>query len=170
MTSLINISARASIKGSKFRKCSWLSCWYIQLPVLHPLKKFVMTSKRRPFWKFCNIKTQLQFDLRYENTAPNYTKKVFFMLMMSSMTSQDGLKVSLLYSSLGEVGSRSKLQGQCIINKCEYHNSLKKISINHTFQDRRSKVNVRLTGWPWHLNSCNSIESWDCQDETKTEM
>ena len=29
----VNIWARASIKSSKCRKCSWLSFWYIQLPV-----------------------------------------------------------------------------------------------------------------------------------------
>ena len=34
----INISARASIKSSKYLKYSWLSCWYIQLPVLLPVK------------------------------------------------------------------------------------------------------------------------------------
>ena len=31
-------SARASIKSSKYRKCVWLSFWYIQLPVLFPVK------------------------------------------------------------------------------------------------------------------------------------
>ena len=39
--------------------------------------------------------TRLQFDLRYEKTVPNYAKKVFFMVMTSSMTSQGGLKISL---------------------------------------------------------------------------
>ena len=29
----VNIRATASIKSSKCRKCSWLSFWYIQLPV-----------------------------------------------------------------------------------------------------------------------------------------
>ena len=29
-----------------------------------------------------------------------------------------------LYSCLGEVGSGSKLQGQCLVNKCKYHNCL----------------------------------------------
>ena len=29
----VNIWARASIKHSKYRKCLWLSCWYILLPV-----------------------------------------------------------------------------------------------------------------------------------------
>ena len=27
-----------------------------------------------------------------------------------------------VYSCLGEVGSGSKLQGQCLVNKCEYRN------------------------------------------------
>ena len=29
-----------------------------------------------------------------------------------------------LYSCLGEVGSANKLQGQCLVNKCKYHNCL----------------------------------------------
>ena len=37
----INISARASIKSSKYRKCSWLSCWYIQLRVLLLVKSLL---------------------------------------------------------------------------------------------------------------------------------
>ena len=40
------------------------------------------------------ILTQLQSDLRYEKNVPNYDK-TFFMVVMSSMTSQGGLKVSL---------------------------------------------------------------------------
>ena len=39
--------------------------------------------------------TQLQFNLGYEESAPNYGKKVFFMVMTSSMTSQGGLKIDL---------------------------------------------------------------------------
>ena len=52
-------------------------------------------SKLRPFLKILKYWTQLQLDLRYEKIVPNYAKKVFFMVMTSSMTSQGGLKVSL---------------------------------------------------------------------------
>ena len=45
--------------------------------------------------KILKYQTQLQFDLRYEKTVPNYAKKVFFIMMTSSMTSQGGLKVAL---------------------------------------------------------------------------
>ena len=48
-----------------------ISGWYIQLPV----KKFVATSKWRPFWKFRNIE---HFDLRCEKIVPNYAPKSFF--------------------------------------------------------------------------------------------
>ena len=44
--------------------------------------------------KILIYQTQLQFDLRYEKIFPNYAKKVFFMVMTSSMTSQGGLKVT----------------------------------------------------------------------------
>ena len=32
-----------------------------------------------------------------------------------------------LYSCLGEVGSGSELQGQCLVNKCQYHNCLSRL-------------------------------------------
>ena len=32
-----------------------------------------------------------------------------------------------LYSCLGEVGSASKLQGQCLVNKCKYRNRLSRL-------------------------------------------
>ena len=53
-----------------------------------------------------------------------------------------------LYSCLGEVGCGSKLQGQCLVNKCKYHNGLyglykpTTISMNNTVRDCRSKVNT----------------------------
>ena len=57
---------------------------------------------------------------------PKLCQKRLFMTMTSSMTSQGGLKVSL-YSCLGKVGSGSKLQGQCLVNKCQYHNCLSRL-------------------------------------------
>ena len=38
--------------------------------------------------KILKYQTQLQFDLRYEKIVTNYAQKSFFMMMMSSMTSQ----------------------------------------------------------------------------------
>ena len=35
-----------------------------------------------------------------------------------------------LYSCLGEVGYGSKLQGQCLVNKCKYHNCLSKLYVS----------------------------------------
>ena len=54
-------------------------------------KKFKMAA----ILKISNYKTQLQFDLRYENIVPNYAKKNNFMMMTSLMTSQGGLKSAL---------------------------------------------------------------------------
>ena len=53
-----------------------------------------------------------------------------------------------LYSCLGEVGSGSKLQGLCLVNKCQYHNCLSRLYLpkydlnDYTFRDCRSKVNI----------------------------
>ena len=71
--------------------------------------------------------TQLQSDLRYEKIVPNYVKKSFFHGdgIIDDVT---GWPQSFpLYSCLGEVGSGSKLQGQCLVNKCKYHNYLSRL-------------------------------------------
>ena len=83
---LINISARD--QNSKCRKYSWLSCWYIQIPLLHPVKKDCLDLKMAAILKILKYETQLQFDLRYEKTVPNYANKVFFVVMTSSMASK----------------------------------------------------------------------------------
>ena len=58
-------------------------------------RKVCRELKMAAILKILKFETQLQFDLRYENIVPNYAKKSIFMMMMSSMTSQGGLKVSL---------------------------------------------------------------------------
>ena len=55
---------------------------------------------------------------------PKLCQESIFMMMTSSMASQGGLKVSLCIPCLGEIDSGSKLQGQCLVNKCQYHNCL----------------------------------------------
>ena len=47
-------------------------------------------------------KTQLQFDIRNEKIIPNYARKNIFMVMTSSMTSQNDLKFVSLYSFMNE--------------------------------------------------------------------
>ena len=73
--------------------------------------------------KILKYQTQLQFDLRYEKIVPNYAKKTFYGDdVIDNVT---GWPQSFsLYSCLGEVGSGSKLQGQCLVNKCQCHNCL----------------------------------------------
>ena len=53
--------------------------------------------------KILKYYTQFHFDFRYEKIVPNHALKVFFMVMTSSMTSQVGLKVGLLYSFINEI-------------------------------------------------------------------
>ena len=62
-----------------------------------------------------------------------------------------------LYSCLGEVGSGSKLQGQCLVNKCQYHNCLSRLYMpkDDLNELHFSRLQVkgqhhRITGWPWH--------------------
>ena len=50
-------------------------------------KKICRELKVAVILKIFKYKTQLQFDLRYEKIVPNCAKKVFFMMMTSSITS-----------------------------------------------------------------------------------
>ena len=106
-------------------------------------KKFV-GLKMAAILKILKYWTQLQFDLRYEKIVPNYVTKVFYGDdVINDVT---GWPQSFsLYSCLGEVGSGSKLQGQChanIIIVFLGYTCQKTISINYTFRDCRSKVNI----------------------------
>ena len=51
----INILARVSTKCSKYRKCSWLPCWHIQISVTHLVQQFVETCKWRQLSKCNNL-------------------------------------------------------------------------------------------------------------------
>ena len=66
-------------------------------------KKVCRELKIAAILKILKYWTQLQFDLRYEKIVPNYAKKGIFIMMTSSMTSQGGLKVGLLYSYMNEI-------------------------------------------------------------------
>ena len=62
-----------------------------------------------------------------------------------------------LYSCLGEGGSGSKLQGQCLVNKRQYRNCLSRLympkdDLNelHFSRFQVKGQHHRLTGWPWH--------------------
>ena len=57
-------------------------------------KKVCRELKMAAILKILKYQTQLQFDLRYENTF-QIMPKILSMVMTSSMTSQGGLKVSL---------------------------------------------------------------------------
>ena len=66
-------------------------------------KKVCPELKMAAILKIFKYWTRLQFDIRYENIVPNHAQKSIFMMMTSSMTSQDGLKVDPLYSFMNEI-------------------------------------------------------------------
>ena len=66
-------------------------------------KKFVVSSKWRPFWKFCNIKHSFNLTSDMKRSSEIMQKKYFFMMMTSSMTSQGDLKVGPLYSFINQI-------------------------------------------------------------------
>ena len=53
-----------------------------------------------------------------------------------------------LYSCLEEVGSGSKWQGQCLVNKCQYHNRLSRLYMQKNDLNEFSAANLALAGFP----------------------
>ena len=66
-------------------------------------KKFVASSKKRPFWKFWNLKHSFNLISDMKKSSQIMPKTSIFMMMTSSMTSQGGLKVGPLYSFIYEI-------------------------------------------------------------------
>ena len=65
-----------STKSSKHQKCLWLASWYIQLPVLLPVKDCCNIKMAANFLNYKILNTP-SFDPRYEKIVPNYAKRVF---------------------------------------------------------------------------------------------
>ena len=110
-------------------------------------KKSLSSSKWRPFWNFWNIKHSFNLTSDMKRSSQIMPKICFYVDDVIDDVAWWPQSFSL-YSCLGEVGSGSKLQGQCLVNKCQYHNCLsrlympKTISMNNTFRYCRSKVNI----------------------------
>ena len=89
-------------------------------------KKGLSSSKWRPFWKFWNIKHSFNPASDMKRSSQSMPKKVFYGDdVIDDITGWP--QSPSLYSCLGEVGSGSKLQGQCFVNKCQYHNCLSRL-------------------------------------------
>ena len=129
-------------------------------------KKFVASSKWRPFWKFWNIKHSFNLTSDMKKKHPNLI--AIFFHGDDIIYDVTGWAQSFpLYSCLGEVGSGSKLHGQCLVNKCKYlivfldYTCQKTISMNNIFRDCRSKVNV--TGLLGDLGPIGWLCNWKCK-------
>ena len=128
------------------------------------LKKFVETSKWRPFWKIMKYLTHFHFDPRYVKNVPNYVEKKTIFITSSMMSQgQGGLKVGPLYSCSERLtpgvsckGNVSSIHTTTVIVFLSY-TCLKKISINDIFSRSQVKCRHMLTGWPWHLTGHNSV-------------
>ena len=112
-------------------------------------KKSLSGSKWPPFWKFWNIKHS--FNLTSDmNRSSQIMPKNLFMVMTSSMTSRGRLKVSLyihvkerLAPGANCKGNVSSINANIIIVFLGY-TCQKMISMNYTFRDCRSKVNINF--------------------------
>ena len=85
-------------------------------------KKFVASSKWRPFWKFWNIKHSFNLTSDMKRSSQIMSKRFFYGDDVTGWPQSFSL-----YSCLGEVDSGSKLQGQCLVNECQYHNCLSRL-------------------------------------------
>ena len=96
LSQYLNYSVDQKLKMSEILMAIFLV--YSPSSITSGKKKVCRELSMAAILKILKYETQLQFDLRYENIAPNYAKKSIFMMMTSSMTSQGGLKVGPLYS------------------------------------------------------------------------
>ena len=126
---------------------------YLTSGITSGKRGFVKSSKWRPFWEFWNIKHSFIFDLRYQKTVPNYEEKIF-IVMTSSMTSQDGFKFVLYIHAWDRLAPGESCEGNVssinvnIVIVFLGYTCRKKISMNNTFRDRKSKVHaVHSTAW-----------------------
>ena len=119
-------------------------------------KKSLSRSKWWPFWKFLNIKHSFNLTSDKKRSSQILPKK--FFCGDDVIDDVTGWPQSFsLYSCLGEVGSGSKLQGQCLVNKCQYRNCLSRLYMpkDDLSELHFSRLHVkgqhhRLTGRPWH--------------------
>ena len=116
-------------------------------------KKSLSGSKWRLFW-----------NIKHSFNLTSYIKRSSQIMSIKYFHSDDviddvtGWPQSFsLYSCLGEVGSGSKLQGQCLVNRCQYRNCLSRLYMpkDDLNELHFSRLQVkgqhhRLTGWPWH--------------------
>ena len=101
-------------------------------------KKSLSSSKWRPFWKFWNIKHSFNLTSDIKRSSQIMPKKFF--------CGDDVID-----------DFRSKLQVQCLINKCQNHTCLSRLYMpkddlneQHFSRLQVKGQNHRLTGWPWH--------------------
>ena len=119
-------------------------------------KKSLSGSKWRPFWKSWNIKHSFNLTSDMKRSSQIMPKKVFYGDDVIDDITGWPQNFSL-YSCLGEVGSGSKLQGQCLVNNCQYPNCLSRLYMSkddlnelHFSRFQVKGQHHRLTGWPWH--------------------
>ena len=133
------MSTRASIKSSKYRKCSWISCWYIQLPVLLPIKKVCHDLKMAAILKYQTHRQKL------------WQKGIFHGYdVIGDVTGWP--ECWLLYSCLEASckGNVSSIHANIVIVFRGY--TYWKISTYNTFSTSQVKgQRHRITRWPWHL-------------------
>ena len=115
------------------------------------------------FGKFWNIKHSFKLTSDMKRSSQIMTRKFFHGdYVIDDVT--EWTQNFHLYSCLGEVGSANKLQGQCLVNKCKYHNCLSRLYMpkDDISEEHFSRVQVkgqhhRLIEWPWHFNGHNSV-------------
>ena len=103
--------------------------------------------------KILKYQTQLQFDLRYEKIVSNYAKKVFFHGddIIDDVTRWP--QSFHLYACLARLALRASCNGNVssinanIIIVFLGYTCQKTISMNSTFRDCRSKVNITRAYW-----------------------
>ena len=90
----------------------------IQRTVWLLVKKFVATSKWRPFWKCWNINHRFKLTSDMERSSQIMPEKLFFVVVTPSMTSEGGLKVVPLYSFINETRMWYMISSPAMLTVC----------------------------------------------------
>ena len=91
-------------------------------------KKFVVSSKWRPFWKFWNIKHSFNLTSDMKRSSQIMPKKVFLWWWRHQWRHRVASKfLSIFMFRRGWLREQIASKGQCLVNKCQYHNWLSRL-------------------------------------------
>ena len=120
-------------------------------------KKSLSGSKWRPFWKIWNIKHSFNLTSNMKRSSHIMPKKVFLWWWRHRWRHRVASKfLSIFMFRRGWL--RSKLQGQCLVNKCQYCNCLSRWITLFEIAGQRSTSQAYWVTLPLISNIANYLK------------